>query len=97
MVITSLIGTRGLELDTIEAIAKVRRAEGLVAGLASVALAIMIDRILKRLPKQLTGKNYAGQGSLHENLQSRGHRAHEARCELVPGGELVPTIGPPDG
>lgn len=46
VVITSLIGTRGLELETIEAIAKVQAGRSLVAGLAICALAILIDRIL---------------------------------------------------
>jgi glycine betaine/proline transport system permease protein len=46
VVITSLIGTRGLELETIEAIAKVQAGRSLVAGLAICALAILIDRIM---------------------------------------------------
>lgn len=46
VVITSLIGTRGLELETIEAIAKVQAGRSLVAGLAICALAILIDRLL---------------------------------------------------
>lgn len=46
VVITALIGTRGLELETIEAIAKVQAGRSLIAGLAICALAIMIDRIL---------------------------------------------------
>lgn len=46
VVITSLIGTRGLELETIEAIAKVQPGRSLVAGLAICALAILIDRVL---------------------------------------------------
>ncbi len=46
VVITSLIGTRGLELETIEAIAKVQPGRSLVAGLAICALAILIDRLL---------------------------------------------------
>ncbi|MDO1583349.1 ABC transporter permease [Rhizobium oryzicola] len=46
VVITSLIGTRGLELETIEAIAKVQPGRSLVAGLAICAVAILIDRLL---------------------------------------------------
>nr|WP_295886458.1 ABC transporter permease subunit [uncultured Devosia sp.] len=46
VVITSLIGTRGLELETIEAIARVQPGRSLVAGLTISALAIMIDRLL---------------------------------------------------
>lgn len=46
VVITALIGTRGLELETIEAIAKVQPGRSLVAGLTISALAIMIDRLM---------------------------------------------------
>ncbi|MFT3671572.1 ABC transporter permease [Aestuariivirga sp.] len=46
VVITSLIGTRGLELETIDAIARVEAGRSLVAGLAISALAILIDRFL---------------------------------------------------
>lgn len=46
VVITSLIGTRGLELETIEAIARVEAGRSLVAGLTISALAILIDRLL---------------------------------------------------
>ncbi|MDR7127274.1 ABC transporter permease subunit [Pseudotabrizicola sp. 4114] len=46
VVITVLIGSRGLELETIEAIAKVEAGRSLVAGLTISALAILIDRFL---------------------------------------------------
>jgi glycine betaine/proline transport system permease protein len=54
VVITSLIGTRGLELETIEAIAKVQAGRSLVAGLAICALAILIDRILSAAADSLS-------------------------------------------
>jgi len=46
VVITSLIGTRGLELETIDAIARVEAGRSLIAGLTISALAILIDRVL---------------------------------------------------
>lgn len=54
VVITSLIGTRGLELETIEAIAKVQAGRSLIAGLAICALAILIDRILSAAADSLS-------------------------------------------
>jgi len=46
VVITALIGSRGLELETIDAIARVEAGRSLVAGLTISALAILIDRFL---------------------------------------------------
>lgn len=46
VVITALIGSRGLELETIDAIAKVEAGRSLMAGLTISALAILIDRFL---------------------------------------------------
>lgn len=44
VVITALVGTQGLELETVDAIARVEAGRGLLAGLAISALAIIIDR-----------------------------------------------------
>jgi glycine betaine/proline transport system permease protein len=49
VVITSLVGTQGLELETLDAIARVDAGRGLVAGLAISALAIVIDRFIEAL------------------------------------------------
>lgn len=46
LVITSLVGSRGLEETTLVAMAKVRPGDGLVAGFGIAALAIILDRLL---------------------------------------------------
>jgi glycine betaine/proline transport system permease protein len=45
LVITALVGTRGLEHDTLVAISKVRPGDGIVAGLGIAFLSILSDRI----------------------------------------------------
>ena len=44
VVITSLVGTQGLEQETLDAIARVEAGRALIAGLTISALAIIIDR-----------------------------------------------------
>jgi glycine betaine/proline transport system permease protein len=46
LVITALVGTRGLEETTLVAVAKVRPGDGLVAGFGIAVLAIVVDRIV---------------------------------------------------
>lgn len=46
LVITALVGTRGLEQETLIAIGKVKPGEGLIAGLAISFLSILSDRLL---------------------------------------------------
>ncbi len=46
LVITALVGTRGLEHDTLVAISKVRPGEGIVAGLGIAFLSIIVDRLI---------------------------------------------------
>ena len=46
LVITALVGTRGLEQETLVAISKVRPGEGLVAGLGISFLSIITDRLI---------------------------------------------------
>ena len=47
LVITALVGTRGLEANTLKALGKVDTGEGLVAGLCLVAVTAVCDRLLK--------------------------------------------------
>ncbi|MEQ8931881.1 MAG: ABC transporter permease subunit [Silicimonas sp.] len=47
LVITALVGTRGLEHDTLVAISKVQPGEGIVAGLGISFLSIIIDRLIR--------------------------------------------------
>ncbi len=49
VVITSLVGTQGMELEVLDAIARVEAGRSLVAGLAISALAIVIDRFIGTL------------------------------------------------
>lgn len=46
LVITSLVGTRGLEQETLVAVSKARVGEGLVAGLGISFLSIIADRLI---------------------------------------------------
>ncbi len=46
LVITALVGSRGLEETTLVAVSKVRPGDGLVAGFGIAALAIILDRLL---------------------------------------------------
>lgn len=48
LVITALVGTRGLEQVTLESIVKLNPGQGLLAGLALSAMAIVFDRMLRR-------------------------------------------------
>lgn len=48
LVITSLVGTRGLEHDTLVAISKVQPGEGIVAGLGIAFLSIITDRLISQ-------------------------------------------------
>ncbi|MBS0574345.1 MAG: ABC transporter permease subunit [Proteobacteria bacterium] len=46
LVITALVGTRGLEQETLVAVSKARVGEGLIAGLGISFLSIMADRLI---------------------------------------------------
>ena len=56
LVITALVGTRGLEHDTLIAISKVQPGEGIVAGLGISFLSIIIDRLIRATSAQLSRK-----------------------------------------
>ena len=64
LVITSLVGTRGLEQETLVAVSKARVGEGLIAGLGISFLSIIADRLIsqgsQRLRQLLAGPG-AGQ------------------------------------
>ena len=66
LVITALVGTRGLELVTYTAIAQVKPGEGIIAGLGIALMAIAIDRLLRtssaRLAKRLRIKHLDDDG-----------------------------------
>lgn len=47
LVIASLVGTRGLEHDTLVAISKVKPGEGIIAGLGISFLSIIVDRLIR--------------------------------------------------
>ncbi|WP_323776211.1 ABC transporter permease [Leisingera sp.] len=53
LVITALVGTRGLEHDTLVAIAKVQPGEGIVAGLGIAFLSIITDRLIGQASRKL--------------------------------------------
>lgn len=53
LVITALVGTRGLEHDTLVAIAKVQPGEGIVAGLGIAFLSIITDRLIVRASRNM--------------------------------------------
>ena len=57
VVITALVGTQGLELETLDAIARVEAGRGLLAGLAISALAIIIDRYVGAFAQKLDGRS----------------------------------------
>ena len=46
LVITAMVGTRGLEANTLLALGKINTGEGLLAGLALVALTISCERLI---------------------------------------------------
>jgi len=62
LVITALVGTRGLEQETLIAIGKVRPGEGIVAGLGIAFLAIIVDRLLRRASERLRRRLGLGSG-----------------------------------
>ena len=53
LVITALVGSRGLEETTLVAIAQVKPGIGLLAGLGIAALAIIMDRLLRGLNREV--------------------------------------------
>lgn len=55
VVITALVGSQGLELETVDAIARVEPGRGMLAGLAISALAIIIDRYVSAFAQTLSG------------------------------------------
>ena len=46
LVISALVGTRGLELETLEALSYFDTGKGLIAGLAVAGIAIVVDRLV---------------------------------------------------
>jgi glycine betaine/proline transport system permease protein len=46
LVISALVGTRGLELETLEALSYFYTGKGLIAGLAIAGIAIVVDRLV---------------------------------------------------
>ena len=46
LVVTALVGTRGLEYSALESLAKVRPGQGIVTGLGIAFLCIIIDRMI---------------------------------------------------
>ncbi|MEO1198889.1 MAG: ABC transporter permease subunit [Pseudomonadota bacterium] len=55
LVITALVGTRGLEQVTLQSIVRLNPGEGLVAGLAISVMAIVLSRMLTYASQHLTG------------------------------------------
>ncbi len=55
LVITSLVGTRGLEQDVLVAVSKAKVGEGLIAGTAISLLSILADRLVTQASKRLRG------------------------------------------
>ncbi len=53
LVITALVGSRGLEEITLTSIAKVQPGEGLMAGLAIAGMAIVYDRYIRAASRKL--------------------------------------------
>jgi len=63
VVITSLVGTQGLELEVLDAIARVEAGRSLIAGLAISALAIVIDRFVGAFASQASSNRTTSIGS----------------------------------
>jgi glycine betaine/proline transport system permease protein len=59
LVITALVGTRGLEANTLKALGKVDTGEGLVAGFCLVAITAVCDRLLKAWTSRSMLRNHA--------------------------------------
>lgn len=57
LVITALIGTRGLEHDTLVAISKVQPGEGIIAGLGIAFLSIITDRLISQASRNLQARS----------------------------------------
>jgi glycine betaine/proline transport system permease protein len=53
LVITALVGTRGLEQETLVAVSKAKVGEGLIAGLGISFLSIIADRLITHGSAQL--------------------------------------------
>ena len=60
LVITSLVGSRGLEETTLVAVSKVRPGDGLVAGFGIAVLAIVVDRLLDGVSRKLENRYKPG-------------------------------------
>lgn len=54
LVITSLVGSRGLEEETLIAISQVRPGKGLIAGIGIAALAICVDRLMRGISEVIS-------------------------------------------
>jgi glycine betaine/proline transport system permease protein len=61
LVITALVGTRGLEQLTLQSIVQLNPGQGLMAGLAISAMAIILDRILRRVSDSVGHARQPGQ------------------------------------
>ena len=59
LVITALVGTRGLEETTLNAIARVKPGHGLIAGLGIAALSIVIDRLIRAASARMSSRAVA--------------------------------------
>lgn len=64
LIITALVGSRGLEEITLIAVSKVRPGDGLVAGFGIAALAIILDRLLGLAAKEAE-RRFAPSGRDH--------------------------------
>ncbi len=64
LVITALVGSRGLEETTLVAVSKVRPGDGLVAGFGIAVLAIILDRLLG-IAAQRAERRYAPSQAAH--------------------------------
>jgi glycine betaine/proline transport system permease protein len=61
LVITALVGTRGLEANTLKALGKVDTGEGLVAGFCLVAITAVCDRLLRACARRsMVMRDYRG-------------------------------------
>lgn len=56
LVITALVGTRGLEQETLVAVSKAKVGEGLIAGLGISFLSIIVERLMLATSSRLRGR-----------------------------------------
>ncbi|MNT66852.1 hypothetical protein D3C72_2049490 [compost metagenome] len=53
LIVVALVGSQGLEAQTLSAIGRVQPGEGLISGLGIAALAITVDRIVRATTNKL--------------------------------------------